>query len=138
MSDYNDYLLPEPCLRLDFGFGEQYLSIELGDGTGYLRLRGSEDRETELRERIASLNVENVDLDVENAKLREQAEFEHSQLEDMRNAAGVMLGEHEGLIVENAKLRKLVWDMRYNSTWTDEAREYIDGVMRELGIEVEE
>ena len=199
MSDYNDYLLPEPCLRLDFGFGEQYLSIELGDGTGYLRLRGSEDRETELRERIASLNVENVDLDVENAKLREQAEFEHSQLEDMRTAVGMMLDEHEGLIAENAKLREelakardpqriggqadpssffyaieqlrefrwqhatndedaipyinnvaaaherentklreLVWDMRYNSTWTDEAREYIDGVMRELGIEAPE
>lgn len=71
MGDYNDYLLPEPCLRLDFGFGEQYQSIELGDGTGYLRLRGSEDRETELRERIASLNAENVDIDVDNAKLRE-------------------------------------------------------------------
>ena len=71
MSDYNDYLLPEPCLRLDSGFGEQYQSIELGDGTGYLRLRGSEDRETELRDRIASLNAENVDIDVENSKLRE-------------------------------------------------------------------
>lgn len=69
MSDYNDYLLPEPCLRLDYGFGEQYASVELGDGTGYIRLRGREDREIELREKIARLNIKNVNLDVENAKL---------------------------------------------------------------------
>ena len=35
-SDYNDYKLPDPCLRLDFGGGE-YKSIELGEGTGYIR-----------------------------------------------------------------------------------------------------
>ncbi len=38
MSDYNDNLLPDPCLRLDYGFGEQWASVELGDGTGYVRL----------------------------------------------------------------------------------------------------
>ena len=38
MGDYNDGLLPEPCLRLDFGFGQQYASIELGDGSGYVRV----------------------------------------------------------------------------------------------------
>ena len=38
MSDYNDYKLPDPCLRLDTGHGKQYKSIELGDGTGYVRL----------------------------------------------------------------------------------------------------
>lgn len=38
MSDYNDGKLPDPCLRLDTGFGQQYKSIELGDGTGYVRL----------------------------------------------------------------------------------------------------
>ena len=29
--------LPVPCLRL-YGFGEQWASVELGDGTGYVRL----------------------------------------------------------------------------------------------------
>ena len=37
MSDYNHGLLPEPCMRLDFGC-HHYKSIELGDGTGYIRL----------------------------------------------------------------------------------------------------
>ena len=37
MGDYNDYKLPDPCLRLDFGSGE-YNSIELGEGTGYIKL----------------------------------------------------------------------------------------------------
>lgn len=36
MGDYNDHLLPDRCLRLDFG-GEEYNSIELGDGTGFVR-----------------------------------------------------------------------------------------------------
>ena len=38
MGDYNDGLLPDRCLRLDFG-GEEYRSIELGDGTGFVRVR---------------------------------------------------------------------------------------------------
>lgn len=38
MNDYNNGALPEPCLRLNTGFGQQYKSIELGDGTGYMRL----------------------------------------------------------------------------------------------------
>ena len=36
MGDYNDYKLPDPCLRLDFG-GAEFASIELGEGTGYIR-----------------------------------------------------------------------------------------------------
>lgn len=38
MNDYNNGTLPDPCLRLDYGFGEQWASVELGDGTGYVRL----------------------------------------------------------------------------------------------------
>jgi len=38
MHDYNRGALKEPCLRLDYGFGEQWASVELGDGTGYVRL----------------------------------------------------------------------------------------------------
>lgn len=38
MGDFNDYNLPGPCLRLDTGCGDDYRSVELGDGTGYIRL----------------------------------------------------------------------------------------------------
>lgn len=38
MNDYNRGALPDPCLRLDYGFGEEWASVELGDGTGYVRL----------------------------------------------------------------------------------------------------
>lgn len=38
MSDYNNGSLNEPCLRLPYGFGEEVASVELGDGTGYVRL----------------------------------------------------------------------------------------------------
>lgn len=72
MSDYNDGLIPEPCLRLNYGFGQQYASVELGDGTGYVRmtdeLRGEHHKmkrwyDDELR---AALD--------ENSKLRKLAE----------------------------------------------------------------
>ena len=38
MNDFNRGALQVPCLRLDYGFGEQWASVELGDGTGYIRL----------------------------------------------------------------------------------------------------
>ena len=53
MNDYNNGMLQDPCLRLDYGFGEEWASVELGDGTGYVRLADYE--------KLAS----------ENAKLRE-------------------------------------------------------------------
>lgn len=47
MSDYNNGALQDPCLRLDYGFGEQWASVELGDGTGYVRLADYEKLENE-------------------------------------------------------------------------------------------
>ena len=38
MSDYNRGALSEPCMRLPYGFGGDWASIELGDGTGYVKL----------------------------------------------------------------------------------------------------
>lgn len=38
MGDFNDGKIPVPCLRLDTGCGADYVSVELGDGTGYIRL----------------------------------------------------------------------------------------------------
>jgi len=54
MNDYNSGALPDPCLRLDYGFGDDWKSVELGDGTGYVRLAdyekvvGENDRLQEL------------------------------------------------------------------------------------------
>ena len=58
MNDYNNGVLPDPCLRLDYGFGEQWASVELGDGTGYVRLADYEKAVAEnakLRELCADM-----------------------------------------------------------------------------------
>ncbi len=58
MNDYNRGALKEPCLRLDYGWGEQWASVELGDGTGYVRLSDYEKLKAEnakLRELCASM-----------------------------------------------------------------------------------
>lgn len=64
MSDYNDGLLPEPCLRMDTHFGDEYESVEFGDGTGYVKAA------TALA-RLGALHVELDELRDGNAKLRE-------------------------------------------------------------------
>lgn len=59
MNDFNRGALQVPCLRLDYGFGEQWASVELGDGTGYVRLSDYEKAEAEnekLRELIADVH----------------------------------------------------------------------------------
>jgi hypothetical protein len=66
MSDYNDNLLPEPCLRMDTHFGDEYESVEFGDGTGYVKAEPT-------LARLGALHVELDELRNENAKLREQA-----------------------------------------------------------------
>ena len=81
MNDFNRGALQVPCLRLDYGFGEQLASVELGDGTGYVRLAdyeklraerdyllmNSNPTATELR-RVRSAWKKDRD---ENSKLRE-------------------------------------------------------------------
>ena len=42
MGDYNRGALPDPCLRLAYGFGDDWASVELGDGTGYVKLTDCE------------------------------------------------------------------------------------------------
>ena len=98
MSDYNDGLIPEPCLRLDYGFGQQYASVELGDGTGYVRvtddlrsehhkmkrwyddeLRAALDSNDELRMKVVSLEaaLEGMHL------IREQDKAENDKLREL-------------------------------------------------------
>ena len=64
MSDYNDGLLPEPCLRMDTHFGDEYESVEFGDGTGYVKA-------APMLVRLGALHVELDELRDDNAKLRE-------------------------------------------------------------------
>lgn len=64
MSDYNDELLPEPCLRMDTHFGDEYESVEFGDGTGYIKA-------VPTLARFGALNAGMDKLRDENAKLRE-------------------------------------------------------------------
>ena len=69
MNDYNDGIIPEPCLRLDYGVGQEYASVELGDGTGYVRvtdeLRGEYHKMQRWYEDVLKAALD------ENAKLRE-------------------------------------------------------------------
>lgn len=64
MSDYNDGILPEPCLRMDTHFGDEYESIEFGDGTGYVKA-------APILAKVGALHEEIDRLRDESAKLRE-------------------------------------------------------------------
>ena len=64
MSDYNDGILPEPCLRMDTHFGDEYESIEFGDGTGYIKA-------VPILAKVGALHEEIDRLRDESAKLRE-------------------------------------------------------------------
>ena len=129
MSDYNDGILPEPCLRMDTHFGDEYESIEFGDGTGYIkaapilakvgalheeidRLRDeSADlrRELELDEPLfETLNAANDALLAENAELRKERDFYFQQVTDNGERAHRAI---DALNAENAKLMELCMDM---------------------------
>ena len=64
MSDYNDGILPEPCLRMDTHFGDEYESVEFGDGTGYIKA-------TPILAKVGALHEEIDRLRDESAELRE-------------------------------------------------------------------
>ena len=119
MSDYNDGLLPEPCLRMDTHFGDEYESVEFGDGTGYVKA-------VPTLARLGALHVELDELRDENAKLREQV----ARLFDKTLELGT----------ENAKLRELVKSMYYDLTHMTFPPDWVtdyEADMRELGVEVD-
>ena len=62
MSDYNDGILPEPCLRMDTHFGDEYESIEFGDGTGYVKAAPILAKVGALHEEIDRLRDESAEL----------------------------------------------------------------------------
>ena len=62
MSDYNDGILPTPCLRMDTHFGGEYESIEFGDGTGYIKAAPILAKVGALHEEIDRLRDESAEL----------------------------------------------------------------------------
>ena len=62
MSDYNDGILPEPCLRMDTHFGDEYESIEFGDGTGYIKAAPILAKVGALHEEIDRMRDESAEL----------------------------------------------------------------------------
>lgn len=64
MSDYNDGILPTPCLRMDTYFGDEYESVEFGDGTGFIKA-------VPILAKMGALHEEIDALRDEEARLRE-------------------------------------------------------------------
>ena len=62
MSDYNDGILPEPCLRMGTHFGDEYESVEFGDGTGYIKAAPVLAKVGALHEEIDRLRDESAEL----------------------------------------------------------------------------
>lgn len=149
MSDYNDGILPEPCLRMDTHFGDEYESIEFGDGTGYIKA-------APILAKVGALHEEIDRLRDENAELRKMLDLVPNcdaceAMQDCWECLRADASHHERkrLSVENAELRDLCHDLYRDVADTDswamgkgyysiahQADRYT-GRMRELGIEVE-
>ena len=113
MSDYNDGILPEPCLRMDTHFGDEYESIEFGDGTGYIKA-------APILAKVGALHEEIDRLRDESAELRKHVRMPDEPLEidekDFYVRAFIKWAieeqpEVKRLEAENAELRELVRHM---------------------------
>jgi hypothetical protein len=69
-SDYNDGNLPEPCLRLDFG-GEEFNSVELGEGTGFIRIGAANSIIDNLTKELATARSDHETLQLYASELRD-------------------------------------------------------------------
>lgn len=104
MNDFNRGALEIPCLRLDYGFGEQWASVELGDGTGYVRLADYE----KLREKCdyyKALWQHATFTDCELRRVRAAWKKDRDENAKLRDNAWRTV---DRLSCENAKLRELV------------------------------
>ena len=110
MSDFNDGLLPTPCLRMDTHFGDEYESIEFGDGTGYIKA-------APILAKVGALHEEIDRLRDESAELRELVRHMHTCLEHYEPG-------------DTISCEQCPYD---NETWGCD----YERLMAELGIEVE-
>ena len=129
MSDYNDGILPEPCLRMDTHFGDEYESIEFGDGTGYIKAAPILAKVGALHEEIDRLRDEEARL---REDIRKHVKMPDEPLEIDENDFYVRAfikwateeqPEVKRLEVENAKLRELVRDYEELAAALCDARE---------------
>ena len=105
MSDYNDGLVPEPCLRLSCGFGQQYASVELGDGTGYVRV--TDDLRSEHHEMKRWYDDALREALDENAKLREMLAEENEELAKMQRVIDYLYSFAKACGVDAEDMREL-------------------------------
>ena len=125
MSDYNDGILLRPCLRMDTHFGDEYESIEFGDGTGYIKA-------APILAKVGTLHEEIDRLRDENAELRKHVRMPDEPLEidekDFYVRAFIKWAIEEQpkvkrLEAENAELRELVRDYEELAAALCDARE---------------
>ena len=83
MSDYNDGILPEPCLRMDTHFGYEYESVEFGDGTGYIKAAPILAKVGALHEEIDRLRDEYADLRDGIRRLRTEWQFIGERIDEL-------------------------------------------------------
>lgn len=88
MSDFNDGLLPTPCLRMDTHFGCEYESIEFGDGTGYIKAEP-------ILAKVGALHEEINRLRDESAELRELLRIMHGTVQRVQPGSLTFLGSKE-------------------------------------------
>ena len=154
MSDFNDGILPTPCLRMGTHFGDEYESVEFGDGTGYIKA-------APILAKVGALHEEIDRLRDESAELRKHVRMPDEPLEidekDFYVRAFIKWAieeqpEVKRLEAENVKLRELVRHLHTcldhyepgdtisceqcpydNETWGCD----YERLMAELGIEVD-
>lgn len=110
MSDFNDGLLPTPCLRMDTHFGDEYESVEFGDGTGYIKA-------APILAKVGALHEEIDKLRDESAELRKLVRHMHTCLEHYEPG-------------DTISCEQCPYD---NETWGCD----YERIMAELGIEVD-
>lgn len=123
MNDYNDGIIPEPCLRLDYGFGQEYASVELGDGTGYVRV--TDELRGEYYKMQRWYDDELKDALAENAKLRELLGKYHYTL--------LALKEED----DNSPCPLYICPDTTICPWDNESCPFVEAI-NELGIEADE
>ena len=127
MNDYNDGIIPEPCLRLSYGFGQEYASVELGDGTGYVRVTDELRGEYHKMQRWYDDELKEA-LD-ENAKLCNEVELTKRMYAKVSEDLCAEQADNERLrqelaIREESEQEKCIGYLRQeNIDWEDRYRE---------------
>ena len=108
-SDYNDEMLPEPCLRLDFG-GCDYASVELGDETGFVRVDSAYGIIEQLTKELATARNDRETLQLYASKVRDllaKAYAKAMHFYEIAPTDRIIMGELEELLRIHADMQEL-------------------------------